>query len=139
MNAWHEELEPYSCLRPCMYEHQFSILDGTLYLNSTQRSIDVPLGLVFNQIQVYVLLALMAQITGLKPGKAYHKLVNAHIYENQIDLMQEQIKREPFNLPTLKINPDIKSLEDIETWVTVDDFVIEGYQHHEPIQYPFSV
>ena len=139
MNAWHEELEPYSCLRPCMYEHQFSILDGTLYLNSTQRSIDVPLGLVFNQIQVYVLLALMAQITGLKPGKAYHKLVNAHIYENQIELMKEQIKREPFDLPTLKINPDIKSLEDIETWVTVDDFVIEGYQHHEPIQYPFSV
>ena len=53
--------------------------------------------------------------------------------------MQEQIKREPFDLPTLKINPDIKSLEDIETWVTVDDFVVENYNHHEPIQYPFSV
>lgn len=139
LTFWNPGEFDQGCLRPCLYEHQFSILDGTLYLNSTQRSIDVPLGLVFNQIQVYVLLALMAQITGLKPGKAYHKLVNAHIYENQIDLMQEQIKREPFNLPTLKINPDIKSLEDIETWVTVDDFVVENYNHHEPIQYPFSV
>jgi thymidylate synthase len=81
----------------------------------------------------------MAQITGHKPGKAYHKLVNAHIYENQIDLMHEQLKRKPFELPTLKINPNIKTLEDIETWVTVDDFIVEGYEHHEPIQYPFSV
>lgn len=139
LTFWNPGEFDQGCLRPCMYEHQFSLLDGTLYLNSTQRSIDVPLGLVFNQIQVYVLLALMAQITGHKAGKAYHKLVNAHIYENQIDLMHEQLKREPFELPRLIINPDIKTLEDIETWVTVDDFIVEGYSHHEPIQYPFSV
>lgn len=139
LTFWNPGEFDQGCLRPCMYEHQFSLLDGTLYLNTTQRSIDVPLGLVFNQIQVYVLLALMAQITGHKAGKAYHKLVNAHIYENQIDLMREQLKREPFELPRLIINPDIKTLEDIETWVTVDDFIVEGYSHHEPIQYPFSV
>lgn len=140
LTFWNPGEFDQGCLRPCMYEHQFSILGDTLYLNSTQRSIDVPLGLVFNQVQVYTLLALMAQITGLKPGKAYHKLVNAHIYENQMDLMiNEQLKREPLPLPTLKINPDIKTLEDIETWVTVDDFVVEGYQHHDPIKYPFSV
>ncbi|MBU1296255.1 MAG: thymidylate synthase, partial [Gammaproteobacteria bacterium] len=45
----------------------------------------------------------------------------------------------PYPLPTLKINPEIKSLKDIETWVTMDDFEIEGYQFHEPISYPFSV
>jgi thymidylate synthase len=50
-----------------------------------------------------------------------------------------QLKREPLELPTLKINPDIKTLEDLETWVSVDDFEVEGYQYHEPIQYPFSV
>jgi thymidylate synthase len=128
------------CLRPCMHTHNFSLLGDTLYLTSYQRSCDVPLGLNFNQIQVFVLLALVAQITGNKPGKAYHKIVNAHIYEDQLELMRDvQLKREPFASPQLVINPDIKSLEDLETWVTMDDFKVEGYQCHEPIAYPFSV
>jgi thymidylate synthase len=94
----------------------------------------------FNQIQCFVLLALVAQITGHKPGKAYHKIANAHIYENQLKLMRDvQLKREPFESPTLTINPNIKSLEDIETWVTRDDFEVTGYQCHDAIQYPFSV
>jgi len=50
-----------------------------------------------------------------------------------------QLKRKPFAAPKLHINPDIKSLEDIETWVTLDDFSVEGYRHHDPIAYPFSV
>ena len=128
------------CLRPCMHTHNFSLLGDTLFLTSYQRSCDVPLGLNFNQIQVFVLLALVAQITGHKAGKAYHKIVNAHIYEDQLDLMQNvQLKREPFAAPKLIINPEIKSLEDIETWVTMDDFTVEGYEHHDPIAYPFSV
>jgi len=128
------------CLRPCMHTHTFSLLGDQLFLTSYQRSCDVPLGLNFNQVQVYVLLALMAQITGHKPGMAYHKIVNAHIYEDQLELMRDvQLKREPFPSPQLKINPDIKSLEDIETWVTTDDFEVVGYQYHDAIQYPFSV
>ena len=128
------------CLRPCMHTHTFSLLNDTLYLTSYQRSCDVPLGLNFNQIQVFTLLALMAQITGHKPGLAYHKIVNAHIYEDQLPLMRDvQLQREPFESPSLIINPDIKSLKDLETWVTMDDFEVQGYQHHEPIQYPFSV
>lgn len=128
------------CLRPCMHTHNFSLLGDTLYLTSYQRSCDVPLGLNFNQIQVFVLLALVAQITGNKPGKAYHKIVNAHIYEDQLELMRDvQLKREPFAAPKLIINPDIKSLEDLETWVTMDDFTVEGYECHPPIKYPFSV
>ena len=94
----------------------------------------------FNQIQVFTFLALMAQITNKKPGIAYHKIVNAHIYEDQLELMRDvQLKREPFQLPKLRINPDIKSLEDMETWVTMDDFKVEGYQCHDPIQYSFAV
>lgn len=128
------------CLRPCMHTHTFSLLGDTLCLTSYQRSCDVPLGLNFNQIQCFVLLALVAQITGHKPGKAYHKIANAHIYENQLELMRDvQLKREPFESPTLTINPNIKSLEDIETWVTRDDFEVTGYQCHDAIQYPFSV
>ena len=128
------------CLRPCMHTHNFSLLGDTLYLTSYQRSCDVPLGLNFNQVQVFFFLAIIAQITGHKPGVAYHKIVNAHIYEDQLELMRDvQLKREPFASPKLIINPDIKSLEDLETWVTMDDFKIEGYQHHDAIAYPFSV
>jgi len=128
------------CLRPCMHTHTFSLLADTLYLTSYQRSCDVPLGQNFNQVQVFTLLKLMAQITGKKAGLAYHKIVNAHIYEDQLELMRDvQLKREPFLSPELHINPDIKSLEDLETWVTMDDFEVTGYQCHEPISYPFSV
>ncbi len=128
------------CLRPCMHTHTFSLLGDRLYLTSYQRSCDVPLGLNFNQIQCVVLLALVAQITGHKPGKAFHKIVNAHIYENQLPLMRDvQLKREPLPLPKLHINPNIKTLDDIETWVTTDDFSVEGYQCHEAIKYPFTV
>lgn len=127
------------CLRPCLYSHHFSIFGETLYLNSTQRSADVPLGLVWNMVQCYVLLALMAQITGLKPGKVYHKIVNAHIYENQIELFTDQLKRVPYQSPKLVINPAIKTLHDIETWVTPQDFTVSGYVHHPVIKYPFTV
>jgi len=128
------------CLRPCMHTHNFSLLGDTLHLTSYQRSCDVPLGLNFNQVQVFVFLALMARITGKKAGTAYHKIVNAHIYEDQLELMRDiQLKREPFPSPQLHINEKITSLEDLETWVTMDDFSITGYECHEPIAYPFSV
>ena len=82
----------------------------------------------------------MAQITGKKAGQAYHKIVNAHIYEDQLDLMKNvQLQREPLPLPQLEINPQIKTLQDLETWVTMDDFKVIGYQSHPAIQYPFSV
>ncbi len=128
------------CLRPCMHTHTFSLLGDTLYLTSSQRSCDVPLGQNFNQIQVFAFLKIMAQITGKQPGQAYHKIVNAHIYEDQLELMRDvQLKRKPFPSPQLSINPEIKSLKDLETWVTMDDFEVSGYQFHEPIAYPFSV
>lgn len=128
------------CLAPCMHTHTFSIMNGTLYLTSSQRSDDLPLGHGFNQVQVAWFLAIMAQITGLKPGKAFHKIINAHIYEDQLDLMRDvQLQRTPYELPTLIINPSIKKLEDLETWVTLDDFELLDYQHHPAIKYPFSV
>ena len=127
------------CLRPCMHTHTFSLVNGTLNLTSYQRSCDAPLGLVFNMIQVYFLLAIVARITGNKPGMAYHKIVNAHMYEDQVDLMKMQCKREPKPTSTLIINEKIKSLKDLETWVSMDDFSVSGYEHHEAIRYPFSV
>lgn len=128
------------CLRPCMHTHTFSLLNKKLYLTSYQRSCDVPIGLNFNQIQCFVLNALIAKITGNKPGKVYHKIINAHIYENQISIMKNiQLKRIPFPRPKLKINPNIKTLKDIETWVTKNDFHAINYKHHGILKYPFNI
>lgn len=138
LTFWNPGEFDLGCLRPCMHTHTFSILGDTLHLTSYQRSIDVPLGLVFNMPQTVVLLRLMAQITGLKSGKVFHKLINCHIYEDQVELFKEQIERKPYKSPKLLINENIKTLEDIETWVSKDDFTLVDYKHHEPIQFPFS-
>ncbi len=129
-----------ACLNSCMHTHTFSILEDKLYLTSYQRSDDLPLGHGFNQIQVGWLLLIMAQITGLKPATAFHKIVNVHIYEDQLEQLQTiQLQRQPYPLPRLKINPEIKSLADLETWVTTDDFELVDYQCHPAIKFPFSV
>lgn len=139
LSFWNPGLFETGCLRPCMHTHTFSLVGDTLHLTSYQRSSDWCLGTVFNMVQVYTLLALMAQVTGHKPGIAYHKNINSHIYGNQLDLVPEQLNRVPFTPPKLIINPDIKTLEDILTWVSTDDFTVEGYECHPPIKYPFSV
>ena len=140
MTFWNPGESDRMCLAACMHTHTFSVLNKKLYLTSYQRSVDTPLGLPFNCLQVAWLLAIMAQITGLQAAKAYHKLVNVHIYEDQIELMKTvQLTREPYAAPMLKINPNIKSLSDLDTWVTMDDFELVNYQHHDAIKYPFSV
>lgn len=128
-----------ACLNSCMHTHTFSILDGYLYLTSYQRSCDIALGVPFNSIQVGWLLLIMAQITKLKPGIAYHKLVNIHAYEDQFELLKDQIDREPYELPVMSINPEIRVLSDVESWVTTADFELAGYEHHPAIKFPFSV
>ena len=129
-----------ACLNSCMHTHTFSLVNDDLYLTSYQRSDDVPIGHPFNMIQVAWFLMIMAQITGHKPAKAFHKVVNAHIYDNQLDtLINEQLDREPYPSPTLMINPDIKTLNDLENWVTTDDFGLDEYKHHPPRKYEFSV
>lgn len=140
MTFWNPAEINRACLAACMHTHTFSILDGTLYLTSYQRSYDAPLGGPFNAIQVAWLLQIMARITGLKAGKAFHKIVNAHIYEDQLEIMKtEQLSRTPYRLPKLVMNERIQTLEDLETWVTLDDFDLFDYNCHSAIKYPFSV
>lgn len=141
LSFWNPGEFHLGALRPCMYEHQFSLVDDTLYLNSTQRSCDMPLGYVANAVQCYVLLLLVSHITGHKAGKVFHKVVNAHIYENQLELLKEQIERQPYELPTLFMDLNrIKSLEDVEcVQDPVSAFALHNYKHHEPINFPFTV
>lgn len=139
ISFWNPGMFHLGCLRPCMYEHQFSLLGDDLYLNSTQRSWDGPLGGAANMVQAWVLLRLMAQITQKNPKFAQHRIVNGHIYGSQLDLVPTQLEREPLAEPTIEINPDIETLDDVETWVTVSDFEVTYPEYHGPIKYPFAV
>lgn len=132
------ELEQMA-LPACHAFYQFGIHGDELYLTLYSRSLDLPLGKPFNVAGYSWLLCVIAKITGLRPGTFTHMIHDAHIYVNQVDLMREQLMREPYPLPTLWINPEIKSLSDLETWVTPNDFRLEGYRHHEHIAYPFAV
>lgn len=136
---WHPGMFELGCLRPCLRQHTFSLLGNRLYLTSEQRSNDFPLGCVANMQQCYAFLAIMAQIANKEAHIAYHKTINAHVYGDQLEFVPEQLSRVPFTPPKLIINPDIKTLEDLETWVTLDDFKVEGYEYHPAIKYPFSV
>jgi len=73
---------------------------------------------------------MVAQITGLEAGEFVHSFGDVHIYSNHFDQLNEQIKREPFPFPALKINSDIKNIDDFK----VSDFELENYQHHEPLR-----
>lgn len=138
LTFWNPGMFELGALRPCMYEHQFSLVDGVLHMNSTQRSNDFPIGMCANMVQCYVLLALMARITGNKPGIVHHRSVNAHIYANQMDLVKEQLERVPYATPTLEIDERIQTLDDLLTWVTPEHFTVHGYESHPAINYPFA-
>lgn len=136
---WNPGAFHLGCLRPCMFMYQFTLINGTLHMRAIQRSTDTPLGLTTNMMQCYIILRLMAQITGHKPGKVRHSLTNVHLYEPQYELFKVQMEREPIECEMdVWINPDIKTLEDIRTWVTIDDFKLEGYESHDKIDYPFT-
>lgn len=141
-NFWNPEYFDKGCLRPCMYSHQFNILDNTLYLTSTQRSCDVPLGLTFNMIQVWFLNMVTAKFLGLNQGYSLLNIVNAHVYKPQYELFKEQLQREPYAPPKFIIKKDF-TFEDIMKNITKDNFDeyfdIEEYQHHPVIKFPFTV
>lgn len=129
------------CLRPCLHTMQFSLVNGTLNLHAFQRSCDVPLGLVANMQQMYWLLDIMASVTNHARGKVYHKIVNAHIYADQIELMKDQVERQVLTPPLGWLDDSKIVLGDWDSVLklTPDDFKIAYYEHHDPIKYPFSV
>lgn len=141
LTFWNPGEFDLGCLRPCMHTHHFSILGSKLYLNSFSRSVDWALGLPANMLQAYLFLQLMCRITGLLPGSVYHKLVNIHIYDNQLLLAKEQLSRKQWDGadPTLDIHPRIQTLDDIQNVMKWDDVIISNYTAHDPIKYPFTV
>ncbi|HJV45852.1 MAG TPA: thymidylate synthase [Bacillota bacterium] len=130
VSAWNVSDLPDMALSPCHTLFQFYVADGKLSCQLYQRSADVFLGVPFN-IASYALLTMMvAQVCDLKLGDFVHTFGDAHIYRNHLEQVNLQLTREPRALPTMLINPEVKSIFDF----TFEDFQLTNYDPHPHIK-----
>ncbi|MDR1919124.1 MAG: thymidylate synthase [Tannerellaceae bacterium] len=130
VSAWNVgDLEQMN-LPPCHVFFQFYVAQGRLSLQMYQRSADIFLGVPFNIASYALLLQMMAQVTGLRPGEFIHTLGDAHIYCNHLEQVTLQLTREPRALPRMEINPAVKNIFDF----TYEDFHLVGYDPHPHIK-----
>ncbi|MFO0790418.1 MAG: thymidylate synthase [Pirellulales bacterium] len=135
VSAWNVADLPAMNLPPCHLLYQFYVANGRLSCQLYQRSADVFLGVPFN-IASYALLTMMvAQVTDLKPGEFVHVLGDAHLYDNHLDQTKLQLTREPKPLPTMHIDPSVKSIFDFQ----YEHFRLENYDPHAKISAPIAV
>lgn len=135
VSAWNVADIPNMNLPPCHALFQFYVADGRVSLQLYQRSADCFLGVPFNIASYALLLLMVAQVTGLKPGEFVHTLGDAHIYSNHIEQARLQLTREPRPLPKMTLNPDVKDLFDFK----YEDFVLSDYNPHPHIAAKVSV
>ncbi|NCI47153.1 thymidylate synthase [Sediminibacterium soli] len=135
ISAWNVADLPKMALMPCHTLFQFYVAEGKLSCQLYQRSADVFLGVPFN-IASYALLTMMvAQVCGLAYGDFVHSFGDVHLYNNHLEQAQLQLTREPYPLPVMKINPDVKDIFGFR----YEDFTLQNYQHHPPIKAPVAV
>lgn len=135
VSAWNVADIPNMKLPPCHALFQFYVADGKLSLQLYQRSADCFLGVPFNIASYALLLMMMAQTTGLKPGEFIHTLGDAHLYLNHLDQARLQLTREPRPLPRMVINPEVKDIFGFK----YEDFNLEDYNPHPHIKAEVSV
>ncbi len=135
ISAWNVADLPKMALLPCHSLFQFYVANGKLSCQLYQRSADVFLGVPFN-IASYALLTMMiAQVCGLEPGDFVHSFGDVHIYNNHIEQVNLQLSREPYPLPRMKLNPDVKDIFSFR----YEDFELQDYQCHPGIKAPVAV
>jgi thymidylate synthase len=135
VSAWNVAEVDRMALPPCHTLFQFYVADGRLSCQLYQRSADVFLGVPFNIASYALLTLMMAQVTNLQPGDFVHTFGDAHLYSNHFEQTALQLSREPRPLPTLTINPAVKSIFDFR----FEDFKLENYQPHPHISAPVAV
>jgi len=129
VSAWNVGEIDKMKLPPCHLLIQFYVANGKLSCQLYQRSADIFLGVPFNIASYALLTLMMAQVCSLKPGDFIHTLGDAHIYLNHMNQVKMQLTREPFPLPQMKINPEVKSIFDFK----FEDFELTDYQSHPHI------
>ncbi len=135
VSAWNVGELDNMALPPCHILFQFYVADGKLSCQLYQRSADIFLGVPFNIASYSFLLMMMAQVTGLEAGEFIHTLGDAHIYLNHEEQVRLQLTRDPRTLPTVKLNPEIRSIFDFR----FEDFILENYDPHPHIKGAISV
>ncbi|HUR12405.1 MAG TPA: thymidylate synthase [Flavitalea sp.] len=141
VSAWNVPDLPRMALMPChtMFQFYTSPPDQSgkrsLSCQLYQRSADVFLGVPFNIASYALLTMMMAQVSDMRPGDFVHTFGDVHLYNNHLEQASLQLTRQPFPLPSVKLNPQIKSLFDF----TFEDIILENYQHHPPIKAPVAV
>jgi thymidylate synthase len=135
ISAWNVTELPKMALQPCHTMFQFYIANGKLSCQLYQRSADVFLGVPFN-IASYALLTMMiAQVCNMIPGEFIHTFGDVHIYNNHMEQVKLQLSRTPFPLPSMKLNPEVKSIFEFR----YEDFTLENYECHPAIKAPVAV
>ncbi|EOT42823.1 thymidylate synthase [Enterococcus dispar] len=135
VTAWNPEDIPSMALPPCHTMFQFYVSDGKLSCQLYQRSADVFLGVPFNIASYALLTHLIAHETGLGVGEFVHTLGDAHLYQNHIEQMKEQLSRDVRPAPTLILNQEKDSVFDFE----MEDIKVENYTPHPTIKAPIAV
>jgi thymidylate synthase len=135
VSAWNVAEIDQMALPPCHVLFQFYIADGRLSCQLYQRSADIFLGVPFNIASYALLTQMMAQVLDLKPGDFVHTFGDAHIYLNHLEQVKLQLSREPFPLPSLRLNPEVKDIFGFR----FEDISIENYQSHPHIKGEISV
>ena len=123
VSAWNVAEVADMALPPCHLLFQFYVTGDRLSLQLYQRSADTFLGVPFNIASYALLLMMVAQVTGLKPGEFIHTIGDAHIYSNHFDQVREQLSRAPRQLPEMVLNPDVKDIFGFR----YEDFTLTGY------------